>query len=114
MEWEQSQGGRHLRRRHDGSQAALAGRLEWYSLRSDRGDAPQVRTCWALFALLGRGAGAEQVRVRSSPQLLLCGIYLRRDEPVEPRDTLPTRLSAQYLISRPLAFRLRDVEFPRR
>lgn len=38
------------------------------------------------------------------------GIYHRLAESRDPRDTLPTRLSAQYLINRLLSFRLRLIE----
>lgn len=52
------------------------------------------------------GAVAARSFARSVPR----GIYPRLDEPQGPRDTLPTRLSAQYLINRLFSFRLRLIE----
>lgn len=64
-------------------------------------------------ALFGLRAGRDRSGAAGGPSTFLAcsvlpGIYPRRDELRGPRDTLPTRLSAQYLISRLLAFRLRD------
>lgn len=57
------------------------------------GDAPQVRSCWALLALLGRGAGVELVGVRSSPcscfAVFISGVMsLESHVTLSPRDFL--------------------------
>lgn len=72
-----------------------------------------LRRLWARAGrpALGVSAAVEEAAAarffaRSGPR----GIYPSLDEPLGPRDTLPTRLSAQYLINRLLSFCLRLME----